>query len=461
MKLTVYPSNKGDCLLLTSKNDKRVLIDGGMASSYRRYVSPALARLQAAGGKIDVVYVSHIDEDHISGILELANESFLWKVFDIHAAQGIDKGTGNATDGFKKPTTVLRPPAVEKIWYNAFAAIVPQADGPVQSVLIEAATAFAASEKDSLRAAALELRDLVTSVPQGIELTNRLGSKQLNWKLNPNHDGGLMYIERGKKASLKKSRVGSMTFFPIGPFKEDLDRLKKDWDDWIDSHKAKVKELEAERRADERRLTTNEFERLRRELLALSDQLGDRRNVTPPNLASLMFLVEEDGASLLLTGDGHGQDVLNGLTEWGKLDNNGLLHVNVLKVQHHGSEHNLDPEFCRRITADHYVFCANGAHENPDLRILKAIVDSRIGPADLRSPNPRAEGKFTFWFNSSSTFEDNTNHDNVEHMKLVEADVRRYVTASNGRMAASYITDPPWSDEKESGTQGGVTNWPS
>jgi len=64
--------------------------------------------------------------------------------------------------------------------------------------------------------------------------------------------------------------------------------------------------------------------------------LGNRKKVTTPNLASLMFLAEENGKSILLTGDGHGDDILKGLAHHQALDANERLQVDVLKVQHHG-----------------------------------------------------------------------------------------------------------------------------
>ena len=46
MKIRVFQSDKGDCLLLTSASGKnRVLVDGGMSSSYTKHVAPALAKL--------------------------------------------------------------------------------------------------------------------------------------------------------------------------------------------------------------------------------------------------------------------------------------------------------------------------------------------------------------------------------------------------------------------------------
>ncbi len=39
MKLRVFQSDKGDCLLITSSDGKNVLVDGGMASSYNEHVA--------------------------------------------------------------------------------------------------------------------------------------------------------------------------------------------------------------------------------------------------------------------------------------------------------------------------------------------------------------------------------------------------------------------------------------
>ena len=55
MKLTVFQSNKGDCLLLTGTDGHKVLVDGGMRASYSEHVSPTLNQLRRDGGKIDVV----------------------------------------------------------------------------------------------------------------------------------------------------------------------------------------------------------------------------------------------------------------------------------------------------------------------------------------------------------------------------------------------------------------------
>lgn len=134
-----------------------------------------------------------------------------------------------------------------------------------------------------------------------------------------------------------------------------------------------------------------------------------------------MVLAQDGPQRVLLTGDGHGDDLLAGLQAWCLLDGNGALHVDVLKVQHHGSEKNITEAFARAVTADHYVFCGNGGHENPDLRVGRLIAASRIGGPSERSDNPDAARSFTLWFNTSAA---TTRESAVKHVRALERQVR-------------------------------------
>jgi hypothetical protein len=50
--------------------------------------------------------------------------------------------------------------------------------------------------------------------------------------------------------------------------------------------------------------------------------------------------------------------------------------VDILKAPHHGSDRNIDADFLRRITADHYVFSGNGEHGNPERETLRMLLDT-------------------------------------------------------------------------------------
>lgn len=73
IRLMMLPAEDGDCLLLEYGNDaftRRILIDGGRHGTYRR-IRPLLAGL---GGRIDVLVVTHVDQDHILGALALLED---------------------------------------------------------------------------------------------------------------------------------------------------------------------------------------------------------------------------------------------------------------------------------------------------------------------------------------------------------------------------------------------------
>ena len=73
--------------------------------------------------------------------------------------------------------------------------------------------------------------------------------------------------------------------------------------------------------------------------------------------------------------------ILNGLTLTGHLDrdSNARLHVDVLKVSHHGSASSNTKTFFETITADHYVISAghHSKHANPDPVVLDWIAESQ------------------------------------------------------------------------------------
>lgn len=95
------------------------------------------------------------------------------------------------------------------------------------------------------------------------------------------------------------------------------------------------------------------------------------------NLSSIVTLVSRDGRQILLTGDARGDEILRGLKAQGLLDAAGKLHVDILKLPHHGSDRNVATDFFRDITADHYVISGNGMNGNPEPATLTMIAEAR------------------------------------------------------------------------------------
>lgn len=427
MKLTVFQSDKGDCLLLeTADGGARMLIDGGMRDSYSTHVAPALARLRKANKKIDVVYVSHIDQDHIAGVLCMLDDAAAWRVHEHHINHG--------NPDHPKPDNP-RPPEVSRIWHNSFHDTITENRGAIESMLAATAEILSGADDPWLKEIARDRRELATSIPEAMRVSSRIKKKQLNVELNPEFQGRLMQIT----SNMPALTLGSITFKLLGPFAADLRELRREWDDWLRDNQERVKKLRVQAKAQEDELSTgtaslislleHEAILLGEHELALAKELGDREKVTAPNLASLMFLAEEDGQTALLTGDGHFQEILRGLEHHDALDAQGKAHVTLLKVQHHGSEHNWHPDFGAVVTADNYLFCGNGEHENPEPDVIQDIFDGRKNNDNL---------PYKFWFNSSSALSRSSK--GAAHMKVVEELVAKLKAKSNGRLTNRFIT---------------------
>lgn len=411
MKLTVFRSGKGDCLLLSGSGGTHVLVDGGMSNAYRNHVRTSLGRLAEQGEELALVYVSHIDADHISGILEMMEDVLAWKRFDYQR--------GEENHSFPEPD-FPRPPEVHALWHNAFSQAMDKNLGPIEDQLVQNARITSAyplypgEDQEEFRILGDHYRTLANSVRQGLELTRRAGL-QLGIPHNPHTEGGLMSVEDVPDAL----ELGGLKLTVIGPFQEELEDLREEWNQWLEDNQQVIEEIEREIQADLNRRpdlrVMDEGQRLASMLRMYTAALGDRDSVTPPNLASLMVLAEEEEHRILLTGDGHAEDILKGLEHRGKLDDCGRLHLDVIKVQHHGSKNNIDAAFCKRITAPHYVFCGNGDHHNPHLDVIRTLVETRSA---LPDGHPRAGEPYTLWFNCTSEAASTARR--REHMKKVE-----------------------------------------
>src|SRR5688572_8650646 len=135
MKLTIFESDKGDCLLLEAASGNLMLCDGGMTNSLTKFVRAELSALRDDDRELDLVYVSHIDNDHISGVLQLLLDEAEWRVFDLHA--GTD-------DPIREPK-VPRPPVIRGILHNAFRDQVPANKKALANLLIASAPSLYAS----------------------------------------------------------------------------------------------------------------------------------------------------------------------------------------------------------------------------------------------------------------------------------------------------------------------------
>jgi hypothetical protein len=75
LRLEVLPARYGDCLLIEYEHRgdvRRILIDGGAPGVYKSALRPRLAQLSKSELEFELLVVTHVDYDHIAGILEMS-----------------------------------------------------------------------------------------------------------------------------------------------------------------------------------------------------------------------------------------------------------------------------------------------------------------------------------------------------------------------------------------------------
>ena len=88
LTLQVLKAFSGDALLLSYNGDngekRHILIDGGMPNTYTKYIKKVISKIEC----LDYVFITHIDKDHLGGILKLLESSQKDKVQNIFFNSG-------------------------------------------------------------------------------------------------------------------------------------------------------------------------------------------------------------------------------------------------------------------------------------------------------------------------------------------------------------------------------------
>jgi hypothetical protein len=178
---------------------------------------------------------------------------------------------------------------------------------------------------------------VVASVRQGNQLRDlaeRLGV--------PINEGAIDPLVRAPESGVRRIKIApGLQFSILGPREEQLRNLDEEWRKSKNSNPSNP-----------------------------AAQAADYLNRTVPNLSSIVVLLEASRGNgdapvrFLLTGDAGGDHIVESLDATG-LGPGGRIHVDLLKVQHHGSNHSTTQDFFERVTADHYVISGNGKHGNP------------------------------------------------------------------------------------------------
>lgn len=313
-KLRIVQANYGDSFIVeygTAANPRYLLIDGGPAGVFENDLRAELKSVAGSGGTLDLMAISHVDADHIVGLLDLLAEIRENRAHD-------------------KPDLI----GIGGLWHNSFSDTIDP-DGALEMKM---------AGLQAMAMAAPESGAAVLGIGEGNSL--RVMATQLGIPINKEFPTKLICVDDAPADKM----FGNLSLRIVGPTRANLDELRREWEEWLDKYGPAIAGADPQ-------------------VLANADK-------SVPNLSSVMFLAKADDKTVLFTGDGRSDHLLAGLKKAGLLDESGSMHVDVLKVAHHGSDRNVTKTFFKKVTADIYVVSANGHPDNPDLATLIWLIEA-------------------------------------------------------------------------------------
>lgn len=349
MKITVFPANNGDSFLIETKGKDVILIDGGYISTYKEYIKPKLLKLSKAKKNLTHLIVTHIDNDHISGIIKFLEEN--------------------------KHNEIIK---VENIWHNSYSHLKSIEDG----------LNFEGKSIDNLHINYLlkdGLEDVIEkniSAVQGSTLASLI-KKFDHYPINAHFNKNNVSVDT------KENIVSNNIAFKIlSPNREKLLELKKYWkrelykkgyssDESLADFNEEVFEYILSLEKEKKRLASKnisaksivEIDNLTNEMFVEDD--------TATNGSSIAFVLEYDNLQLLFLGDAHPSLIISSLKKHYSIDK-VPIKFDLIKIAHHGSKNNTSPELLNYIDSENYVISTNGSsHNHPDTETIARIINRK------------------------------------------------------------------------------------
>lgn len=343
-------ANEGDCILVTIPHeDVRILIDGGTSETYTSCLRERLLQIKEEGKGIDLLVVTHIDNDHIGGIIELLKEN-----------------------GSFAESKIIK---IQNIWHNSYRHLQFHkglATGEAEKQILQKIVAQGFSqEKRQFAEGKKEISAL-----QGTSLAALILQGGYNWNLQ--------FFGKAVKKQKEKIRLGdACTIEVLLPGQEELERLAKKWkyelkrsrisfqfsEDKLfdDAYEYYYRFLAQENNGEKKQISARikECENIK-EIEKLAERQG-RTDSSKTNVASISLLLEYRGKRILLLAD----NIAGKIMENGKVS--GIFDA--IKLPHHGSVRNISDEFLTNCVTEKYLISTSSEkYGHPDIETLAKII---------------------------------------------------------------------------------------
>ena len=346
-KFKTFNVGVGDCITLLLKNDDKevhIMADCGL---YTQEVNDFI--VNEFHGHIDYLIVTHIDNDHINGLIEML------------------KSTPNLT--------------VNHIFYNCYQRTSDDLQEWDEKMVANVKRVFG------------HLPAVVDMLEQKIKAETSMTLAELilgneNWKKAWRRE----YVTEDSEAIDLENDMGRFIF--LSPTKKALDDLDKEYRTlfWKTLYKQKKEDYKGEETIYEslmRIMEQEDNEGLYEEPVsskvldenALKFYADEKmKGLSLANEASIAFIWEHEGHRILFMGDANPDQVVKKIGDVYK-DTPKHVLFDAIKISHHGSAHSTSKELVSIADSERY-FVTGGANARPSYQALSRIIIASL-PEDL------------------------------------------------------------------------------
>lgn len=348
VQIEMFPAGAGDCFLINFlEEDYIILIDGGFACTYKEYLRIRLLELAKQNKRIGLLVISHIDSDHIGGII-----SFL-------------KENGKADD----PHII----GIDEVWYNAFYHV---------KKLCNNGKKMSYTQKEVLKE--ISINSVIDTMNEKKEISVLQGNTVAGLLLEGGYNWNTMWseesicIENGKNINLTKNICLTL----LNPSMEQLEQLA---DFWIKELKRRVKgfiicenrilfdeafegymcrETEIEN-TERKEISVESKDKINKDWEKYAIDWKSDIDRSKTNQSSIAFLLEYKGLNMLFPGDCPIQLFEDKLPK----------RIHIVKLPHHGSEKNITADFIKKTKVEYYLLSTEGnLHGHPSVNVVANIL---------------------------------------------------------------------------------------
>lgn len=345
----MFPAKNGDTFLVSCFGDSNVniLIDLAYLLTYKNFVKPVLLNMSTMGEYLDLMVVTHIDQDHIAGAI-----SFLE-----------DNGTCEAPNIIE----------VKEIWHNSYRHLsISQHEhqlNKTEKEIIEKKVVYVERDFDSRTP---------ISGKQGSRLAGHIYLNGYNWN----------GFYSGNAVSYNKTPIllgnGDVKIIVLSPTVIELKDLERVWrkelrrtfprmpltsDRCFDDAVEYVSEYLEPKGVGVGRTNVSATGSIKK--LSMSPFIEDGDEI---NASSITFILEHKDKKMLFLGDCPPSITIRQLKALFSTTE-VPPYFDLIKVSHHGSQFNTNVDLLNMIDSKNYLISTSGSgHGHPDMETLSRIV---------------------------------------------------------------------------------------